>query len=89
MITSCQVSEKPNSGPVTAHTTMTSTARPKAHEESTASDVLLANLRRNSSMHYLLAHGAESSPFPRPLKQQSCHALMLTTAPGLTAERAA
>ena len=32
LMTSCQVSEKPNSGPVTSQTTMTSTASAKAQE---------------------------------------------------------
>lgn len=43
LITSCQVSLKPNMGPVTAHTTMTSTARMNVAGRPVRVEVRLAN----------------------------------------------
>src|SRR5262245_29662512 len=48
LMTSCQVSEKPKIGPVTAQATITATAIMKAQGEPTAPAVTWANLRKNS-----------------------------------------
>ena len=44
LMTSCQVSEKPKSGPVAAQTTMVAIARTDAQGEPTATEVLCAKL---------------------------------------------
>jgi hypothetical protein len=55
LITSCHVSENPKSGPVTAHTTMTRKAMPKAIGLPVAREVALAMREKNWSTSYLMA----------------------------------
>src|SRR4029453_10647730 len=70
LITSCQVSENPNSGPVTAQTTMTPSATMNAHGVPVACDTAAANFR-NASCTDQLPSLAETTPPASSMKRAS------------------
>src|SRR5262249_15055687 len=68
LITSCQVSEKPNNGPVTAHTTMEPKASANTHARPTAREVAWASSenRRLIGSTMLLGPMAFAGATPAP-----------------------
>src|SRR5439155_19326741 len=61
LITSCQVSEYPNIGPVTAQTAMMSNARMNAHGLPTAAEAAAENFRNTSCIRCAFPQRATAS----------------------------